>query len=659
MAETVALGLVQAIERAAAQLADDPAIAGEQAHAILTRAPGDPRALLILASARRRLGDFTAAHAVLAPLAAAYPRAARTQYELGLASAGLGQRAAAIAALRKATALSRDLAEAWRALGDLLFAEGEVDAAEAAFDEHRLALIKDAALRPAAEALIAGRLTEAEQRLHQLLSARPNDATALHLLGQTLLRRDRFGAAQVALARSLAIDPTHDGVRFSYATALFRQQKAAEALPLLEQLMARDGADAAYRNLLAGCLALLGEDARALALYEGLLADYDRQPQVWLNYGHALRAVGRGAEAVAAYRRCLALGPGFTDAYLGLANLKVAAFTPDEVAVMTALAARKELSDDHRLQLHFALGKALEDAGDHAAAFENYAAGGRMRRAQTPYDPDAHTAQLLRAQAVFTRSLFEDRADCGEPSDAPIFIVGLPRSGSTLIEQMLASHSAVEGTMELPDIGQIAAGFGAGYPERLIGLTDADLTGLGKTYLDTTRAHRKLDRPRFIDKMPNNFAHIGLIQLILPKAVIIDARRHPLATGFSAFKQHFAQGQAFSYDLTDLGRYYRDYVALMAHFDAVLPPGRVLRVIYEDLVEDTEAQVRRLLSHCRLEFESACLSFHQTDRAVRTVSSEQVRRPIFRDGLEQWRHFEPWLDPLKAALGPSVESWRR
>jgi len=299
----------------------------------------------------------------------------------------------------------------------------------------------------------------------------------------------------------------------------------------------------------------------------------------------------------------------------------------------------------------------MEDLADHAAAFERYSAGARLRRGQIRYDADEMTAFVERTKALFTRDFFAAHAVGGHQSDEPIFIVGLPRSGSTLVEQILASHSAVEGTMELSDIALIAGRLGAAYPTVLAGLGAPDLTGMGGSYLEDAGVHRRLGRRHFIDKMPNNFLHTGLIHLILPRARIIDVRRHPLGACFSAFKQHFAQGQAFSYDLGDLGRYYRDYVALMAHIDAALP-ARICRIIYEDLVEDTEHEVRRLLDHCGLPFEPECLAFYENDRAVRTVSSEQVRRPIFRDGLEQWRNYERWLGPLKQALGPALEGWR-
>lgn len=645
------------IARAAALLATDPAQARHDAERLFAVAPNDPRVLLILASAKRRLGDIQGAKLLLAPLARAYPNAANTQYELGLTLADLGEVAAAVAALRQATAANRDLADAWRALGDLSFKTGDVAGADTAYAEHRRASITDPALKPAAAAIHAGRTAEAEHLLRSHLTRHLDDATATRLLAELYLRQGRYPDAEVLFARCFELEPGHDGARFSYADALFRQQKAAAAIVQVERLLARAPSDPAYLNLLAACLALIGEDERVIAIYEGLLVDYSKQPRLWLNYGHTLRAVGRRDDAVEAYRRCLALAPALGDAYWSLANLKVGVLTEaDETAMLACLEAPDLIADD-RLHLHFALGKALEDRGDHAASFEHYARGAALRRAEWPYDANEMSVQKQRSIALITDSFFTRRAGVGSSSTAPIFIIGLPRSGSTLVEQILASHSAVEGTMELPDIGQIARGFGRDYPEALADLEGPALAAFGNAYIETTQVHRHLERPFFVDKMPNNFQHVGLIHLILPHARIIDVRRHPLGVCFSAFKQHFAQGQSFSYDLTDLGRYYSDYVELMAHFDAVLP-GRVHRVIYEDLVEDPEAAVRRLLDDCSLPFEEACLRFYENARAVRTVSSEQVRRPIFRGGLEQWRAYEPWLGPLKIALGSTLETWR-
>ncbi len=652
--------LTAAVQQASTKLAADPAAAQREAEAILAVAPRDPRALLILASARRRQGDAAGAAAILEPLAKAYPNAAHTQYELGTALAAQGRAAPALAALRRAVALKGDLAEAWRALGDLLFAQGDDTAAQAAFARCDRASIRDPALAPAADALLEGRVADAERLLRGHLRARPSDAAALRLMAKVLCRLERWTDAETLIDHALRLEPGHDGARFILADALFHQQKGAQALSQVERLLARDPQEAAYRNLQAACLVLLGDFDAAIPLYEALLVRFPKQPRLWLNHGHALRSVGRTREAVGAYRQAITLSPGLGDAYWSLANLKVAPLSPQDEAAMAGQLRRKDLEPDDRLHMNFALGKALEDRGDHERAFQHYATGAALRRKMVDYDASQLTDFVRRARDLFTPAFFAARSG-GAPAADPIFVVGLPRSGSTLVEQILASHSAVEGTMELPDIGFIARELGdlAGeaYPASLAGLGASTRRALGERYIRDTQVQRKGAAPFFIDKMPNNFRHIGLIQLILPNAKVIDARRHPMGACFSAFKQHFAQGQAFTYDLADLGHYYRDYLELMAHMDVVLP-GRVHRVIYEDLVDDLEGEVRRLLAYCGLAFEPACLRFHETERAVRTVSSEQVRRPIFREGLDLWRRYQPWLGPLEAALGPALDTWR-
>ena len=651
------------IDEAAALLTSDASRAERLARQALRTAPRDPRPALILSSALRRQKRYAEALAILEPLARAFPNAALTQYELGVSRAALGK-ADAAAPLRRATQLNRDHAEAWRALGDLLFQAGDSAGAAAAFAEHRRASVRQPELGPAAAAICAGRFAEAEQALRRRLSGHPSDPEALQMLAEVLLAQEVYPDAEILLSRCLELAPDNDGARFSYANALFHQQKGAEAVPHLERLLAADPTDAPSRNLMAGCLCLIGEFDRALALYEDLLAVFHKQPAIWLNYGHALRTVGRTQAAIDAYRRCIALDPDRFEAYLGLANLKVEAFSGTEVEALRRAASRSDLSSADRAALHFALAKALEDRDEYEAAFGHYAEGARLRRARAPYDADELTHLVAASRALFTSDFFEQRRQYGASAPDPIFVVGLPRSGSTLVEQILASHSQVEGTMELPDIGFAARRIGwsdpradPAYPVAVAQLSASEASALGEAYLAATRIHRRLGRPFFIDKMPNNFQHLALMQLMLPRARIIDARRHPMATCFSAYRQHFAQGQAFTYDLGDLGRYYRDYVELMDHIDAALP-GRVHRVIYEDLIEDTEGEVRRMLAYCGLEFEPSCLTFYENDRAVRTVSSEQVRRPIFREGLEQWRNFEPWLGPLKDALGPALSAWR-
>jgi predicted Zn-dependent protease len=657
--------LATALDHATRLLGLQPALAEEQAREILKAVPGDPRAVLIVGAARRRLGDPAGGRAVLAPLALAQPRSASVHFELGQTLAALGEADGSVAALRRAVALKPDMPEAWRALGDQLTLAGDAAGADGAYAQHIRASVNDPVLMEAALALCDNRLAVVERLLRDHLKAFPTDVAAIRMLAEVGTRLGRYADAENLLARCLELAPSFIGARHNYAIVLYRQQKAARAIPQIERLLAHEPRDPAYRNLMAACLGLVGEYGRAIAVYEGVLSQYPDQPKIWLAYGHALKTAGRSADAIGAYRRCIAMAPTLGEAYWSLANLKTANFSEAEQAAMAGGLAKPDLSVEDRLHLHFALGKALEDRGDYGASFEHYAAGAKLRRGVAPYDADETTDQTRRSIALLTAGFFAARAGGGSPEGAPIFIVGLPRSGSTLVEQILASHSAVEGTMELPDIASIVTELQrrggeidpSTYPAVLAELSPDERAALGEDFIARTRIHRKLGRPFFIDKMPHNFRHIGLIQLILPQAKIIDARRHPMAACFSAFKQHFARGQSFSYDLAELGRYYRDYVDLMAHFDAVLP-GRIHRIFYEDMVEDTEGEVRRLLDYCALPFEPACLRFHENERAVRTASSEQVRQPIFRDGVDHWRNYEPWLGRLKEGLGSALESWR-
>jgi tetratricopeptide (TPR) repeat protein len=409
---------------------------------------------------------------------------------------------------------------------------------------------------------------------------------------------------------------------------------------------------------------MMGEYADSIALYRGILDENPDRPDAWTDYGHALRSLGRPEECVAAYRKAIALRPSFGGAYWSLANLKTFRFSDAEIATMTTRLAQSDTSANDRAYLHFSLGKAYEDRGHHAKAFENYARGNAIVRLANAYDPDVTTDYVARCREVFTPAFFRDRIGAGCSLPDPIFIVGLPRAGSTLVEQMLSSHSAIEGTTELDDITALARHLEEAvaprhhtdYPGVLERLDAAALRALGEEYLERTRYRRRLGRPFFTDKMPNNYLHVGMIHSILPNAKIIDVRRHPLGCCFANFRQHFSTGQLFSYRQSDLGRCYRDYVELMAHFDQVLP-GRVHRVIYERLVADPRDGVTRLLAYLGLPFEEACLRFYESSRAVRTPSSEQVRVPIYSDAVEQWRNFDQWLGPLKQALGPVLEAY--
>jgi len=650
-----------ALDHAARLIERDPALAAEQAEEILRAVPRHPVALLLLARARRAAGDPQAAIGILEPLAAAQPLAADAHHQLALALADAGRGESAIASLRRALQLRPDLDDGWRVLGDHLTAIGDTQGADAAYANHVRVSTRDPRLLAPAAALAEGRLPEAESLLRTHLRSHPTDVAAIRMFAELAARLGRLGDAENLLARCLELAPGFTAARHNYAFVLHRQSRSEQALREVERLLAADPHNPGLRSLKAAALARLGEYERSIEVYEGILADYPGQAKLWMSLGHAFKTAGRQGDCVAAYGRSLQLSPSLGEAWWSLANLKIYRFAPHDVEAMRTQLAREDLAAEDRLHFHFALGKALEDAGEHAAAFEHYAEGNRLRRASLPYRAEETTALVERSIALFTPQFFEARRGSGCPAGDPIFVVGLPRSGSTLIEQVLSSHPAVEGTMELPDLLAIVRDLGGGrrrgepsrYPEVLAELEPAALRELGERYLERTRIQRKTDRPFFIDKMPNNWAHVGLIHLILPNARVVDARRHPLSCCFSAFKQHFARGQGFTYDLDDLGRYYRDYVALMAHFDAVLP-GRVHRVHYEQMVEDTEGEVRRLLAGCGLDYDARCLRFYENERAVRTASSEQVRSPIYRQGVDHWRNYEPWLEPLRQALGPAL-----
>jgi tetratricopeptide (TPR) repeat protein len=652
-----------ALAHAERLLARDPELAAQQAQEILRIDPNHPEARRLLAAAQLARGQVETALEILEPLVQAHPDWARAQFDLGMALGRDGRSEMALSALHRAVALDRNLPQAWLALGDHLSAIGDVDGAQAAYLAHVRCSAGDPELMRAAAALAEERIPEAETVLRAVLRRRPTDVAAIRMLAELGARLGRLDDARRLLERCLEVAPAFDAARQNLAQVLHRGNRPLEALAEVETLLSKSPDNPGYRNLKAVILCRIGDYAPAIDLYEDILARYPNQSRIWLSLGHALKTAGHQTRAIAAYRRCIALEPDFGEAWWSLANLKTLRFDAADLDAMRSQLARGDLSQDNRLHLDFALGKALEDAGDYADSFVHYREGNALRRRQLPYDAGDTSERLQAIRRVYTREFFAARAGSGSDARDPIFIVGMPRAGSTLLEQILSSHPQVEGTMELPELLSTAGRLrrqgsdgAAPYHEVLAALDAAGLRALGEEYLERTRVHRKSDAPLFIDKMPNNFAHIGLIHLALPNARIIDARRHPLACGFSVFKQHFARGQGFSYDLADIGRYYRDYVAVMAHFDVVLP-GRIHRVFYEDMVGDTETEVRRLLAYCGLDFDPACLRFFENRRAVRTASSEQVRQPIHRQGLEQWRHYAPWLGPLEQALGPVLTAY--
>lgn len=509
-------------------------------------------------------------------------------------------------------------------------------------------------LQSAFAALREGRLEPAERSLREFLQAHPADPNAHKMLAEILLRTGRDDGAEWMLARCLELAPDFVDARYLYATRLFAANKYSQTLVQLDALLKNDPHNIYYRSLKAVSLGQIGEYADALACHEGLVCDRPDMAALWASYATDLRAAGRNADSVAAFRKSIALNSGWGDTWWKLSSVKSFRFEATEIEAMQTQLGQPERSSEDRSRLHFALGKAFEDAAMYKESFDHYSTANAIQCAAGQHDADATTKEFTRLRSTLTPDFFAERAGFGCPASDPVFIVGLPRSGSTLIEQILASHPAIEGTMELSNIRALVGRLEGEYPELLCDLDSEILEAMGVEYLEDTRVYRRLGRSRFTDKMPENFVHIGLIHLILPNAKIIDARRHPLDCCVSNFKQHFKR--PFSYSLTDLGRYYRDYVELMAHYDEVLP-GKVQRVIYERLVEAPEEEVRRLLAFLELPFDQSCLRFYETDRAVWTASSEQVRRPIYTEGIGSWQTLAPWLEPLKRALGPVLDTY--
>jgi tetratricopeptide (TPR) repeat protein len=653
-----------ALAHTARLLDREPALAAAQAGEILKAIPDHPAATLLLGVAQRRARDPAKSLATLRALIAVQPHWAQAHYEFGISLGVEGDTEAAVRALRHAVSIKPDMPDAWRALADRLAALDDLPGAQAAYAEQIRHSTQDPRLMEAAAYLCAGRLAPAEALLRAQLKQFPTDVAAMRMLAEVASRLGRYADAQALLARALELAPTFVPARHNYAFVLHRAGKSVEALAQLDHLLTTEPEHAGYLNLKAAVLARIGEVEEAIRIYERVTARYPTHAKIWMSFGHALKTAGRQDQAVDAYRKSIALSPQLGEAWWSLANMKTVAFDAEDRANMQRQLEREDITEEDRFHFHFALGKAFEDASVYVASFEHYACGNALRREIIAHDPAEDTEHVQRSMKFFRPEVFAARSGSGCPAADPIFIVGLPRAGSTLIEQILASHPLVEGTQELPDLAAIARELGgkksrtahSSYPEILAELSDDRLRQLGERYLEQTRIQRKTTAPFFIDKLPNNWAHVGLIHLILPNAKIIDARRHPLGCCFSGFKQHFARGQHFSYDLSDLGHYYREYVQLMAHFDRVLP-GRVHRVIYEDMIEDTEREIRQMLDYCGLEFDERCLRFYENDRAVRTASSEQVRRPIFREGVDHWRHYDRWLAPLREALGSVLDSY--
>ena len=634
------------------------------ARTLLESLPGNRDLSLIAAASLRHLGRIDEALATLERLETLQPRFSLVHQERGLCHVARKDAPRAIDALLRAVNINPALPLSWRMLEGVYRLSG--DDRNAATAAAHVATLKN--LPPkvvTATALFSdGELTRAEEIIRAYLIRHGNQPDAMRLLAKIGMARDVLDDAELLLEATLTLAPDFRAARYDFAQTLSQRHKYQKAREQIEQLLVLEPANMDYRSLAATIAVGLGEQDRAIELYRGMLADMPGSADVHLWLGHALKTVGDMPEAIASYRAAALARPDFGDAYWSLANLKTYHFTEAELAGMRAAESRPATGAEDRHHLCFALGKALEDRREIAESWRYYERGNARKRAESRYRPEILETNTAKQIETCTRRFFEERSGWGMARPDPIFILGLPRSGSTLIEQILASHSQIEGTQELADIQRIVLELqgrdpdldNPRYPAVLAEMREDEFRRLGERYLADTQIYRS-DRPFFVDKMPNNFRHIGLIHLMLPKARIIDARREPMACCFSNLKQLFAHGQEFTYSIEDIARYYRTYLELMEHWDRVLP-GRILRVQHEDVISDLEGSVRRILDHCGLPFESACVDFHQTRRSVRTPSSEQVRQPIFRDGLDQWTKFEPWLLPLRTALGDALDRYR-
>ena len=630
-----------------------------RAETLLAHDPKNGDALYVAAVAARYLDRHDAARSFLERLHAEMPEYGRAWQEAGHLARARGDKDGALSAYARAVRFNPALTASWTAQAELLAALGRSAEAAAAQEQARRVTALPRELVAVTHHLHEGRPLRAEEICRHFLRRNPQHVEAMRLLAQIGLRLGILDDAEFLLESAVAFEPDNIQVRLDYMDVLRKRQKFERSRDEAEALYRRDPESPLFQSHLAIESMQTGDYARAFELFDAVLAKLPDDPATLTSRGHALKTTGQQDDAVASYRAAIAARPDHGDAYYALANLKTYRFTEGEIAAMHEQVARPEIAFMDRVHLTFALGKAHEDREEYEASFGFYEEGNALKRRQTRYDADRMSEELQAQQDICTPDLFAAKQGAGDPAVDPIFILGLPRAGSTLLEQILASHSQIDGTLELPNVLALAhrlRGRKAGqsrYPQVLQDLTDEQLTEFGGDFLANTRIHRQ-GAPFFIDKMPNNFRHIGLIQLMLPNATIIDARRDPMDCCFSGFKQLFAEGQDFTYGLTEIGRYYRDYVDLMTHWDEVLP-GKVLRVRHEDVLDDLEGQTRRMLGHIGLPFEEECLEFHRTARAVRTASSEQVRRPINRSGQGAWKPYEPWLGDLKTALGPLAD----
>jgi tetratricopeptide (TPR) repeat protein len=650
-----AIGLITAGELGTAEA---------RCRAALERYPGDVNMLALLGALLVKLDRRQEAERTLREVIADAPSFAKPHEDLGILLLQDKRPAEALPVLERATQLDPSLEGSWFNLGKALALLGRGKEADAAFEKCFERSPERRLMALAAEHHKEGRTEEAERLYRRVLRDNPRNVDALRLLAQLALKAGHADDAEVLLERAIEIAPDFLLALLDLGQLRKEQDRYGEALNCFDRALALDAAQPQAHCLRAGTLARASFTHEAAEAYRRCLELRPAHLGALLGLGHVLKAVGDYDGAVAAYNTCIREAPAFGETYWSLANLKTYRFDEPMVSEMEKRAASGSGNVQSEVNFLFALAKAYEDRGDYERAWEHYRRGNEKQRAEVAYDPVQTEVMNDRIVAVYDEAFMAARRGAGNADPSPIFILGLPRSGSTLLEQILASHSEVEGTAELPYVGRLASSLsknresGINYPEAMRELGPSNLAALGTEYLNLARMHRRSGAPRFIDKMPNNFPNAGFIAAILSSAKIIDARRHPLDACLSCWRQLFAQGQAFTYDLTEIGEYYLQYQRMMDHWARVMP-GRVLTMQYEEVVGDFEAQVRRLLDFCGLPFEDACLRFYESERPVRTPSAEQVRQPIYDRSVGHWRHYERHLGELIEVIAPIRDRYRR
>ncbi|MFT6956081.1 MAG: tetratricopeptide (TPR) repeat protein [Halieaceae bacterium] len=631
---------------------------------LLTINPDHAEALYMAAVCHRYLQKYDKAQACLDSLMSLSNDRGRCYQEQGHLHVALNAPQKALAAFANACQLNPVLLASWQNQYQILGAMGRPKEAQQALAQVQRLQALPKALVAVTDLMAQGKLLKSESLCRKFLQANPTHVEGMRLLAELAVHFGALEDAEYLLESATEFEPGNIQVKIDFIGILRKRQKFTQALSAAKILYEEQPGNPQLKSLYAIEKMQMGDFEGALELFDGVLEMLPGDAITLTSRGHALKTRGSQKQAIESYQAAISSSPWHGEAYYALSNLKTYRFSADEIGEMLALEQREELAPASKVHMAFALGKAFEDEQDYARSFAYYAQGNRLKRQQSNYDADNMSEELMAQRLYFTPEVLSNRSGVGFAAPDPIFILGLPRAGSTLLEQILSSHSQVDGTLELPNILSTAQKLrrqgrdsgGKPYPELLHDFSDEQLRSLGQQYIEDTRIHRQ-GAPFFIDKMPNNFRHIGLIKLILPNAKIIDARRHPMACCFSGFKQLFAEGQEFSYDLIDFGRYYNDYVELMDHWDSV-SPNSVLRVHYENVVADLDTQVARILEYCELPFEAECLNYYNTERAVRTASSEQVRQPIYREGVEQWAHFKPFLSALEGVLTPSLDRYR-